>query len=122
MDRKKTAIVTGCTSGMGLGIEQALAGAGHNIVINGFGNADDIKALRANLPTRAGVEVKYGGADTSQPRQIAQRVRDVILASQPNKRFVEVSHLGELALFLDSDAAASNTGIAMPIVGGWTAH
>jgi 3-hydroxybutyrate dehydrogenase len=51
-----------------------------------------------------------------------QVVREVILASQPNKRFVEVTELGELACFLCSPAAASITGIALPIEGGWTAR
>ena len=49
-------------------------------------------------------------------------VRDVILDSQPNKRFVEVRELGELVVFLCSPAAASITGIALPIEGGWTAR
>lgn len=51
-----------------------------------------------------------------------QVIRDVILASQPNKRFVELSQLAELVLFLCSDAAASITGTALPIDGGWTAR
>ena len=51
-----------------------------------------------------------------------QVVREVILASQPNKRFVEVKEIGELVLFLCSTAAASITGIALPIEGGWTAR
>ena len=49
-------------------------------------------------------------------------IREVILASQPNKRFVEVEELGELVCFLCSPAAASITGIALPIEGGWTAR
>jgi 3-hydroxybutyrate dehydrogenase len=51
-----------------------------------------------------------------------QVVRDVILASQPNKRFVEIAEIGELVLFLCSDAAASMTGVALPLEGGWTAR
>jgi 3-hydroxybutyrate dehydrogenase len=49
-------------------------------------------------------------------------VRDVLLAQQPNKRFATVEELGALAVFLASDAAASITGIALPVDGGWTAH
>ena len=51
-----------------------------------------------------------------------QVVREVILASQPNKRFVTLEELGELTVFLCSPAAASITGIALPIDGGWTAR
>jgi len=260
MNRAKTAIVTGSTSGIGLGIAQALARAGNNIVINGFGNVDEIKAITADLQTQAGVQVEYSNADMSRPEQISKMVqetercfaavdilvnnagiqfvapvdefpdakweqilainlssnfyaikavlpgmkqrnagrivniasahglvaspfksayvaakhgvlgltkavalevattpitcnavcpgyvrtplvegqiadqakahnlseeevvRDVILASQPNKRFVELSQLADLVLFLCSDAAGSITGAALPIEGGWTAR
>jgi 3-hydroxybutyrate dehydrogenase len=51
-----------------------------------------------------------------------QVVRDVILASQPNKRFVETSAIGDIVLFLCSPAADTITGIALPVDGGWTAR
>jgi 3-hydroxybutyrate dehydrogenase len=51
-----------------------------------------------------------------------QVIRDVLLAQQPNKRFATVEELGALAVFLASDAAASITGVALPVDGGWTAH
>jgi 3-hydroxybutyrate dehydrogenase len=54
------------------------------------------------------------------PRE--QVIRDVLLAQQPNKRFATVEELGALAVFLVSDGAASITGTALPIDGGWTAH
>jgi 3-hydroxybutyrate dehydrogenase len=257
----KSAIVTGSTSGIGLAIAKALARAGANVMLNGFGNADEIEALRKELAsTAANAKVAYSAADMSQPAQIAamvkeaeeafgavdilvnnagiqfvspvdefpddkwqqiiainlsanffaikaalpgmkrrgwgrivniasahglvaspfksayvaakhgvlgltktvalevaetaitcnaicpgyvktplvegqirdqakvhklpeaQVIRDVILASQPNKRFVELEQLGELVLFLCSDAAGSITGTALPIDGGWTAR
>jgi 3-hydroxybutyrate dehydrogenase len=49
-------------------------------------------------------------------------ITDVLLKAQPNKRFAQVSELGALAVFLCSDGAASITGAALPIDGGWTAH
>ncbi len=51
-----------------------------------------------------------------------QVIRDVLLAQQPNKRFATVDELGALTVFLASDAAASITGVALPVDGGWTAH
>jgi 3-hydroxybutyrate dehydrogenase len=49
-------------------------------------------------------------------------IRKILLAEQPNKRFAMVEEIGALATFLASDAAASITGTALPIDGGWTAH
>jgi len=49
-------------------------------------------------------------------------IHDVLLAQQPNKRFATVEELAALTVFLASDAAASITGIALPVDGGWTAH
>jgi 3-hydroxybutyrate dehydrogenase len=54
------------------------------------------------------------------PRE--QVIRDVLLAQQPNKRFATVEEIGAFATFLASDAAASITGAALPVDGGWTAH
>jgi 3-hydroxybutyrate dehydrogenase len=54
------------------------------------------------------------------PRE--QVIRDVLLANQPNKRFATVEEIGALAVFLCSDMAASITGAAIPVDGGWTAH
>ena len=73
----KVSLVTGSTSGIGLGIARALAAAGSEIFLNGFG----------------------------KPQEVA-----------------DVEELGALAVFLASDAAASITGIALPVDGGWTAH
>jgi len=70
MLKGKTAIVTGSTSGIGLGIAEALAGSGCNVVLNGFGDAKEIDSLRNRLARTHGVAVVYHPADMSQPSAI----------------------------------------------------
>jgi 3-hydroxybutyrate dehydrogenase len=256
----KVALITGSTSGIGLGIARSLAGAGATIVLNGFGPTDQIKQTQDAIADAFGVAVRYSAADMSKPDAIegmiamtleefgrldvlvnnagiqhvapvdqfptakwdailainlssafhaiqhalplmrtngfgrilnvasahglvaspfkaayvaakhgvvgltkvvaleaaedgitcnaicpgyvytplveaqidAQAkahaiprdavIRDVLLAKQPNKRFASVDELGQLAVFLSSDAAASITGVALPVDGGWTAQ
>ena len=256
----KVALVTGSTSGMGLGIARALAAAGANVVLNGLGVAGEIATTKDAIESDYGVKAIYSAADMTSPEAIAemlsvtlrdlgrldilvnnagiqhvapldpfpvqkwdqilainlssafhttrlalpamrkqgygrviniasahglvaspfkaayvtakhgivgltkvaaletaeeritcnaicpgyvytplveaqidgqakahgisrdQVIRDVLLAQQPNKRFATVEEIGSLAVFLASEAAASITGIALPVDGGWTAH
>ena len=256
----KVSLVTGSTSGIGLGIARALAAAGSEIVLNGFGKPEEVADLQAKMASDFNVGVSYSPADMSKPEAIRemieatlqssgridvlvnnagiqhvaplqdfpiekwdailsinlssafhttrlvlpsmlgnewgriiniasahglvaspfksayvtakhgmvgltkvtaletaeqgitcnavcpgyvytplveaqiegqakahgipreQVIRDVLLAQQPNKRFAAVEELGALAVFLASDAAASITGVALPVDGGWTAH
>ncbi|WP_426106244.1 3-hydroxybutyrate dehydrogenase [Massilia sp. TSP1-1-2] len=74
MLRNKTAIVTGSTSGIGLGIAHALAEQGANIVLNGFGDPHAIELLRAGMARDHGVEVLFCDADMSIPRQVRELV------------------------------------------------
>ena len=260
MNSEKSAIVTGSTSGIGLGIATALAASGINIVLNGFGEKDEIDKITADLKQKHNVGVIYSNADISKPDEIAGMVertraefggvdilvnnagiqhvapieefpaekwdaiiginlsgafhtcrlaipdmkkngwgriinvasahalvaspfksayvaakhglagltktialevaehgvtanaicpgyvltplvrkqipetakargisedavmRDVLLAAQPTKQFVEVSQIAALTAFLCTDSAASITGSILPIDGGWTAH
>jgi 3-hydroxybutyrate dehydrogenase len=73
MLKGKTALVTGSTSGIGLGIADALAAQGANIVVNGFGAPEVIRAAESRLQ-RHGVRTLYHGADMSKPDEIAQMV------------------------------------------------
>jgi 3-hydroxybutyrate dehydrogenase len=73
--KSRTAIVTGSTSGIGLGIARALAADGANLMLNGFGDAAQIEALRAGLAKEFGVKVAFSGADISKPSQIQEMVR-----------------------------------------------
>ncbi|MFO1115072.1 MAG: 3-hydroxybutyrate dehydrogenase [Beijerinckiaceae bacterium] len=256
----KTALVTGSTSGIGLGIAWSLASAGANIVLNGFGDADAIEKARGDIESQFSVQASYCAADISQGDEIQDMieqtvgrfgsidvlvnnagiqhvapleafppekweailainlssafhttrvalphmrkngwgrilnvasahglvgspyksayvaakhgivgltkvvaletaeagitcnaicpgyvytplveaqiesqakahgiarekvVRDILLAQQPNKKFATVEEIGSLALFLASDGAASITGAALPVDGGWVAH
>jgi len=177
----RSAIVTGSTSGIGLGIARALAEAGANVTLNGFGDPREIERIRADLAERTGVTIRYSSADMSKGEEVVAMVREaeaahgvvgltkvvaletaaanitcnaicpgfvhtplvegqfdeqakahglprervikeVILASQPNQRFVEVEEFGALAVFLCSDAGRSITGAALPVDGGWTAR
>ena len=74
----KSAIVTGSTSGIGEGIARALAGAGANMMLNGFGDAAEIEKLRASMAAEFGVKVVYSGADMSKPAAITGMVEDAI--------------------------------------------
>jgi 3-hydroxybutyrate dehydrogenase len=260
MLKSKTALVTGSTSGIGLGIARTFAGQGTNIVLNGFGDAKEIETLRRSIESEYGVRAFYDGADLSKPIEIEtmmerslalfgsvdilvnnagiqyvapvdefpvdkwnaiiginltasfhttrlalpamkhrgwgrviniasahalvaspyksayvaakhgiagftktialevaeqgitvnaicpgyvwtplvqeqipdtakargiteeQVIKDVLLAAQPTKKFVQVDEVAAFAAFLASDAAASITGTVLPIEGGWTAH
>jgi len=68
--KNKTALITGSTSGIGLGIARAFAREGANIVLNGFGDAAEIEKLRADIEQEYGVNARYDGADMSKPEAI----------------------------------------------------
>jgi 3-hydroxybutyrate dehydrogenase len=258
--KDKVSVITGSTSGIGLGVARALAAAGSAVVLNGFGAPEEIKATQASIAADFNVPVAFSPADMTKPDEIAdmvekaiamfgsldivvnnagiqhvaplqefpvakwdaiiainlssafhttrlalpsmiakkwgriiniasahglvgspfksayvaakhgmlgltkvtaletaesgitcnaicpgyvytplveaqidgqakahgipreQVIREVLLAQQPNKRFATTEELGSIAVFLATDAAASITGAALPVDGGWTAH
>jgi len=75
MIKGKTAVVTGSTSGIGLGIAKALAGAGANVMLNGFGDKTAIEAERAGLEKAFGVKAVHSPADMTKPAEIAEMIR-----------------------------------------------
>ena len=71
MLKGKTALVTGSTSGIGLGIAEKLAAQGAHVILNGFGDVDGPKAAVAAAGQAHGVRVGFHGADMSKPAEIA---------------------------------------------------
>jgi len=67
----KTALVTGSTSGIGLGIATALASQGVSVMLNGFGDAAEIEKLRSDLAAQHKVKVGYNSADLSKSSDVA---------------------------------------------------
>jgi 3-hydroxybutyrate dehydrogenase len=74
MLKAKTAVITGSTSGIGLGIARALAKEGANVVINGFGEAGEIERERAGIAKEFGVQALYSPADMTKPAEIAEMI------------------------------------------------
>ena len=74
MSKGKNAIVTGSTSGIGLGIAEAFAAAGMNVMLNGFGDAGEIERTRTGLEKSNGIKALYSGADMTEPDEIAAMV------------------------------------------------
>ena len=72
----RSALVTGSTSGIGLGIATALAEAGVNVTLNGLGDAQAIERTRADLAERTGVTVRHSGADMSKGDEVVAMVRE----------------------------------------------
>jgi len=89
----KTALVTGSTSGIGLGIARSLAAQGANIMLNGLGDATQIEALRRSFETDYGVKAHYDGADLSKSLEIETMMERA------------------LALFGAADILVNNAGI-----------
>jgi len=73
----KGALVTGSTSGIGLGIAKTLASHGCNITLNGFGKPEEIEAIKKSIASEYGVKVDFDGADLSKPQEIAAMMTKV---------------------------------------------
>lgn len=71
MLKDKVAVITGSTSGIGEGCARALAKEGSHIVLNGFGDREEIESLRSSIETEYGVKCLYNAADMTKPDEIA---------------------------------------------------
>lgn len=78
MAQGKTVIVTGSTSGIGLGIATSFAASGAKVVLNGLGDAGQIEKLRESLAQTHGTEVFYHPADMTRPEQIHDLVEQTV--------------------------------------------
>jgi 3-hydroxybutyrate dehydrogenase len=74
----RAAVITGSTSGIGLGIARAFASAGASVVINGLGEPDEIRATIAALTDETGSDAIYSAADMTKPHQIAEMVETAL--------------------------------------------
>lgn len=74
MLKSKNAIVTGSSSGIGLGIAKSFAGAGMNVLMNGIEPSEEVEAERGGIETEHGVKVLYKQADMTQPGEIRELI------------------------------------------------
>src|ERR1700691_5214244 len=104
MLRGKTALVTGSTSGIGLGIAQALAAEGCAIMLNGFGDAAAIDQIEREMTYRHEVKVAYSPADMSKPEQIRGLVAETLEKLGPVDVLVNnagIQHVAPIEQFPD---------------------
>ena len=127
---KRRALVTGSTSGIGLGIARALAGQGADIVLNGLGDVRDVQRTQAELTDEFGVQVSYLAADLSDPSAITAMF-DEIAATDSGRLDILVNNAGvqhvapivafpvdkwNLILALNLSAAFHTTRLAIPMM------
>jgi 3-hydroxybutyrate dehydrogenase len=76
----KVSLVTGSTSGIGLGVARALAAAGADVVLNGFGKPEDVAEAQAQIAAEFKVSVSYSSADMSKPQAIREMIETTLRA------------------------------------------
>jgi 3-hydroxybutyrate dehydrogenase len=125
----KTALVTGSTSGIGLAYANALAGAGANVIINGFGDAAAIEKERKGIETAHGVEAAYDGADLTKVDQIEAMMKaaadrfggvDILINNAGMQHVAPVEDFPtdkwDLIIALNLSAAFHATRLAVPFM------
>jgi 3-hydroxybutyrate dehydrogenase len=109
----RVAIVTGSTSGIGLGIAKALAAEGASVMLNGFGETDAIERMRMDLARTSGVEVAFVPADMSQPMQIEELARRTEMELGPVDILVNNAGIQHVSPIEDFPAAKWDAIIAI---------
>ena len=92
--KDKVSLVTGSTSGIGLGIARAFAASGAAVVLNGFGKPEEIKATQAAITSDFGVKVAYSGADMTNPDFIAEMIKMTSRHIRQARRLLMLSSVG----------------------------
>ena len=134
MLKGKAAIVTGSTSGIGLGIARALAQTGCNVMLNGLGDPVEIEQIRNGLAEETGVDVAFLGADMTDPQAIAGMIDtatdafgriDILVNNAgiqhvaPLEQFPEVKWDAILAINLSSAFHAAKAALPLMRRNGW---
>lgn len=101
MLKGRTAVITGSTSGIGLGIARALAKEGASIMLNGFGEVAEIERIRAGIASTCGVRVLHSPADMTKPAEIRAMMQ------------FAAKELGGVSI--------NGAALALAMDGGWTA-
>lgn len=124
----KTALITGSTSGIGKAIALRLAADGANIVLNGFGDAKEIEALRAGIEKDHKVKAHFSGADLTKPEAISTMIEEIpaslgggvdILVNNAGTQFVAPidefpAERWDFILALNLSAAFHTTRLVLP--------
>src|SRR5262245_7566432 len=109
MLKEKVAIVTGSTSGIGLGIAKVLASQGADIVLNGLGDGGEIETIRAEIERQHGVRARYDGADMSK----GEAVRSLIAAT--------IEKLGRIDILVNNAGIQFTAAVEEFPAGKWDA-
>ncbi|MGP1396259.1 MAG: 3-hydroxybutyrate dehydrogenase [Inquilinaceae bacterium] len=109
----RNAVITGSTSGIGLGIAEALAAAGANVTLNGFGDANEIESIRSRLADTYHVKALYHGADMSKPDEIEDLVETVAAEIGPTDIVVNNAGIQTVAPIEEFPVARWNAILAI---------
>ena len=128
--RGKTAVITGSNSGIGLGVAEALAHAGVNLVINSFTDRDEDHALAARIASGSGVTVRYIAADMAKPAECRALIEQAgacdILVNNAGIQFVAgieefPQEKWDAIIAINLSSAFHTTAVALPMMraAGW---